>query len=57
MPYEKYDPTWSGYTGDYLRGKVDISPLKPQHKFFDAIGPCRCQTDSDRNLYICIRMR
>ncbi|MEG0278610.1 MAG: hypothetical protein RR510_05140 [Morganella sp. (in: enterobacteria)] len=38
MPYEKYDPTWSGYMGDYLRGKVGINQLKPQHEFFDAIG-------------------
>lgn len=38
MPYKKYDPTWSGYMGDYLRGKVGINQLKPQHEFFDAIG-------------------
>ncbi|MGJ7250711.1 hypothetical protein [Morganella morganii] len=38
MANEKYDPTWSGYMGDYLRGKVGINQLKPQHEFFDAIG-------------------
>ncbi len=24
--------------GDYLRGKVGINQLKPQHEFFDTIG-------------------
>lgn len=38
MANEKYDPTWSGYMGDYLRGKTGINQLKPQHEFFDAIG-------------------
>lgn len=35
---KKYDPTWSGYMGDYLKGNVGVNRLKPQHEYFDAIG-------------------
>ncbi|WP_340612080.1 hypothetical protein [Xenorhabdus bharatensis] len=33
-----YNPTWHGYLGDYLNGKVGINQLIPQHEFFDSIG-------------------
>ncbi|PHM31175.1 hypothetical protein [Xenorhabdus innexi] len=33
-----YNPTWEGYLGDYLNGKVGINQLKPQHEFFDSLG-------------------
>lgn len=35
---KKYDPTLSGYLGDYLKGNVGVNQLKPQHEYFDAIG-------------------
>ncbi|MEX6315909.1 hypothetical protein AB6G19_21895 [Providencia manganoxydans] len=35
---KKYDPTWSGYMGDYLKGNVGVNRLKPQHEYFDVIG-------------------
>ncbi|MBD2811594.1 hypothetical protein ID853_12015 [Xenorhabdus sp. Vera] len=38
MTHKKYNPTWDGYMGDFLRGNVGINQLKPQHEFFDAIG-------------------
>lgn len=38
MVDKKYDPSWNGYMGDYLRGNVGVNKLKPQHEFFDAIG-------------------
>ncbi len=38
MTHKKYNPTWDGYLGDYLNGKVGINQLTPQHEFFDAIG-------------------
>lgn len=41
MVDKKYDPSWSGYMGDYLRGNISVNKLKPQHEFFDAIGLIR----------------
>ncbi|WP_167332164.1 hypothetical protein [Photorhabdus australis] len=38
MTYKKYSPSWEGYMGDFLRGRVETNHLKPQHEFFDAIG-------------------
>ncbi|OCQ53383.1 hypothetical protein Ppb6_01400 [Photorhabdus australis subsp. thailandensis] len=38
MTYKKYNPSWEGYMGDFLRGRVGINHLKLQHEFFDAIG-------------------
>ncbi|WP_369310543.1 hypothetical protein [Providencia rettgeri] len=35
---KKYDPTLSGYLGDYLKGNVGVNRLKPQHEYFDVIG-------------------
>nr|WP_282561384.1 hypothetical protein [Providencia rettgeri] len=35
---KKYDPTLSGYLGDYLKGNVGVNQLKPRHEYFDAIG-------------------
>lgn len=34
---KKYDPTLSGYLGDYLKGNVGVNRLKPQHEYFDDI--------------------
>lgn len=48
MSDKKYDPTWSGYMGDYLRGNVGINQLKPQHEFFDAIGLEKQLRDNER---------
>ncbi|MBS9437984.1 hypothetical protein EAE91_12695 [Photorhabdus noenieputensis] len=33
MTHKKYNPTWDGYMGDFLRGNVGINQLKPQHEF------------------------
>ncbi len=38
MTYRKYNPSWEGEMGDFLRGHVGTNQLKPQHEFFDAIG-------------------
>ncbi|MEK9497162.1 hypothetical protein V2H77_11980 [Photorhabdus sp. P32] len=38
MTYKKYNPSWEGCMGDFLRGHVGTNQLKPQHEFFDAIG-------------------
>lgn len=35
---KKYDPTLSGYLGDYIKGNVGVNRLKPQHEYFDVIG-------------------
>ncbi|HGH5988971.1 hypothetical protein Q4R86_17315 [Morganella morganii] len=48
MSDKKYDPTWSGYMGDYLRGNAGINQLKPQHEFFDAIGLEKQLRDNER---------
>lgn len=48
MSDKKYDPTWSGYMGDYLLGNVGINQLKPQHEFFDAIGLEKQLRDNER---------
>lgn len=38
MSDKKYNPTWDGYLGDFLKGNVGINQRKPQHEYFDAIG-------------------
>ncbi|MCW7763816.1 hypothetical protein [Photorhabdus luminescens] len=38
MTSKKYNPSWEGCMGDFLRGHVGTNQLKPQHEFFDAIG-------------------
>ncbi|HAS8352642.1 TPA: hypothetical protein I7721_16235 [Vibrio vulnificus] len=48
MSDKKYDPTWSGYMDDYLRGNAGINQLKPQHEFFDAIGLEKQLRDNER---------
>ncbi len=29
MTYKKYNPSWEGYMGDFLRGHVGTDHLKP----------------------------
>ncbi|OTA18922.1 membrane protein [Xenorhabdus beddingii] len=47
-----YNPTWDGYLGDYLRGKVGINQLTPQHEFFDAIGLEKVLSDNTQYHFV-----
>ncbi|OCA53833.1 hypothetical protein [Photorhabdus namnaonensis] len=38
MTHKRYNPSWEGYMGDFLRGHIGINHLKPQDQSFDTIG-------------------
>lgn len=38
MTHKRYNPSWEGYMGDFLRGHIGINHLKPQFQSFNAIG-------------------
>lgn len=46
MPDKKFNPSWEGYMGDFLRGNVGINQLKPQHEFLDSIGLEKALSDN-----------
>ncbi|MBD2810873.1 hypothetical protein ID853_08265 [Xenorhabdus sp. Vera] len=52
MTHKKYNPTWDGYMGDFLRGNVGINQLKPQHEFFDAIGLEKVLSDNTQYHFV-----
>ncbi|MDR0217807.1 MAG: hypothetical protein LBI71_02825 [Enterobacteriaceae bacterium] len=47
-----YNPTWDGYLGDYLNGKIGINQLTPQHEFFDSIGLEKVLSDNTQYHYV-----
>ncbi|WP_426575744.1 hypothetical protein ACP179_13360 [Xenorhabdus stockiae] len=47
-----YNPTWHGYLGDYLNGKVGINQLTPQHEFFDSLGLEKVLSDNTQYHYV-----
>ncbi|PHM28810.1 membrane protein [Xenorhabdus budapestensis] len=49
---KSYNPTWDGYLGDYLNGKVGINQLTPQHEFFDSIGLEKVLSDNTQYHYM-----